>query len=424
MSRETPPPPVDIRTAVKKRADEIQAEDKTAPRPGKRFLSLDEMMAAPVAPEWLLDGYLTADTLVMLYGESTAMKSFVALDMGLCIASGTPWHEVKVSRPGPVAYVAAEGGVGMRKRIRAWATEHHLATPAPFYTLPEPAALPDGPDMDALVVGLEEIAGQHGPLRLVVLDTLARTFGGLDENSSRDMSVYVAALDRLRTTFGCAVLVVHHSGLADKSRARGSSVLRAALDWEMSLEVKDEVRTLSVTKAKDYEAPAPRGFRPKSVGIGWPDPSTGAELTSCVLELTEASPRGRGPKMTGARGVALQALKLLHHGSGRVHLSDWRKEAYRLGVSDSEDLDAKKKAFQRAVKDLREMGRVETSDGYYWPVEEWGDKKGQSGDMSPVSPGVERGDKRGQPPLGGVPTCPLPGTDPMPRGENKEGGAV
>lgn len=423
MSEAPAPDPKAILEAVQGRAQAFQEADKTAPRFAKRFLSLAEMLSEPVAPDWLLDGFLTSDTLAMLYGESTAMKSFVALDMGLCVASGTSWHGAKVSRPGPVAYVAAEGGVGMRKRIRAWATEHKLKTPVPFFTLPEPAALPDGPDMDALVLGLEEIAAQHGPLRLVVLDTLARTFGGLDENSSQHMGMYVAALDRLRLTFKCAVLVIHHTGLADPRRARGSSVLRAALDWEMSLEVKDEVRTLTVTKSKDYEPPAPRGFKPKSVGIGWPDPATGGELTSCVLELTDASPCPRGPKLTGARGVALQALKLLHHGSGRVLLADWRKEAYRLGVSDSEDIDSKKKAFQRAVKDLREMGRVETSDGYYWPVEEWGDKKGQHGDMSPVSPGGVRGDKKGHTPIG-VSPCPLPGTDPTPKPESQEGSAA
>lgn len=404
-SDKTAPPNVaDIRAAVAGRTKQIQAEAPGVSRQAKRFLSLAEMLAEPVAPDWLINGFLTADTLAMVYGESTAMKSFVALDMGLCIATGTPWHGAKVSRPGPVAYVAAEGGVGMRKRIRAWATEHKLTTPAPFFTLPEPAALPDGPDMDALLAGLEEIVAQHGPLRLIVLDTLARTFGGLDENSSRDMGVYVAALDRLRLTFKCAVMVIHHTGLAAPQRARGSSVLRAALDWEMSLEVKDEVRTLTVTKAKDYEAPAPRGFKPKSVGIGWPDPATGNELTSCVLELTEATVAfGKGPKLKPKERIALETLESLAKDAkgGRIHIDVWREEAKRRGISTSTEKRARNKACKEAIESLLETGLVETFDDFYWLA----GTAGTSGNSSRPFQGGEPGTL----PFRGVPVVPTQG---------------
>lgn len=405
--QKTPPAPVDIRAAVKVRADEIQAEDKTAPRQGKVFLSFSEMLAAPVASNWLLHGYLSTDTLAMLYGESTAMKSFVALDMGLCIAAGLEWHGVKVSHPGPVAYIAAEGGAGMRKRMRAWALEHSICTELPFATLPAPVELLDGQDLDALIAGLEDIQQRHGKLCLVIIDTLARSFGGGDENSSKDMSAYVAALDSLRVKFGCAVLVVHHSGLQEKSRARGSSVLRAALDWEMLLEKREDVRVLTVTKSKDHEPPRPMGFKPKSVGIGWRDEETGNEITSCVLELSDECPRGRGPRLTGPKRVALDALKVRHATSGRVHITDWRQEAYRLGVSQSEEQDAKKKAFKRAVAQLLDANLVGVSNDYYWPIEDRGGQGGQQRDKSPVSPGA-RGGQKGHTSLEVSPLSPSP----------------
>lgn len=379
--------PGSILEAVQERTQFIQGEGKGASPGMKVFLSFSDMLAAPVAPNWLLRGYLNTDTLAMLYGESTAMKSFVALDMGLCIAAGLEWHGVKVSNPGPVAYVAGEGGSGMRARVRAWAKEHNVTTEIPFYTLPEPTEMLDSQDLDALIAGLEDIKQRQGELRLVILDTLARTFGGGDENSSKDMSAYVATLDRLRVKFGCAVLVIHHSGLQEKNRARGSSVLRAALDWEMFLEKRDDVRVLTVTKSKDHEAPLPMGFKPKSIGIGWRDPDTDCELTSCVLELTEDCPRFRGPKLKGAKRVALDALKGLKGTSNRVHIDDWRKEAYRLGVSESLDRKSLEKAFSRAVSSLLDTNHVGVSDGYYWPIEETGR---HSGDKSPVSPGVVR----------------------------------
>jgi len=66
------------------------------------FLPVWEMLRQPRLTEWLVKDYLEADTLTVLFGESGTMKSFVALDLGLCIATGTPWHGNEVKTPGPV----------------------------------------------------------------------------------------------------------------------------------------------------------------------------------------------------------------------------------------------------------------------------------------------------------------------------------
>lgn len=402
----TPPNITDIRAAVVGRTKQIQAEDKTAPRIAKEFLSFGDMLAAPVAPVWLLRDFLEAGTAAELYGESGSMKSFVALDMGLCLASGSEWHGAKVSNPGPVAYVAAEGGQGLRKRMRAWAIEHGINTEIPFYTLPEPTEMLDGPDMDALVAGLGDIAQRHGGLRLVILDTLARTFGAGDENSTRDMSAYVAAMDHLRNTFGCAVLVVHHTGHDKTDRARGSGALKAALDWEYSLEKRGELRVLTCTKSKDHETPPHKAFMPRSVGVGWRDPESGDELTSCVLDLTDYQGQTHGPRLKGANRIALDALRSLATTSSRVHINDWRKEAYRLGVSPSDELKSKQKAFKRAVSGLLDGGHVGVSDDYYWVIEASGGQGRHKGDTSPLSPGASGGQGR-HTPLGVSPMSPM-----------------
>jgi hypothetical protein len=84
------------------------------------------MLAEPRPTDWLLRGYLEAETLACLFGESGTMKSFLALDMGLCIASGLPWHGRDVPLAGPVVYVAGEGFRGLSRRIKAWLVAHHL----------------------------------------------------------------------------------------------------------------------------------------------------------------------------------------------------------------------------------------------------------------------------------------------------------
>ena len=48
---------------------------------------------------------------------------------------------------------------------------------------------------------------------VVVIDTLNRSLNG-NENDSKDMAAYIRAADAIRETFHCAVIIVHHCGIA------------------------------------------------------------------------------------------------------------------------------------------------------------------------------------------------------------------
>jgi hypothetical protein len=84
----------------------------------------------------------------------------------------------------------------------------------------------------------------------VVIDTLARTFGTGDENRQPDMNAFVNATDTLREALGAHVMVVHHSGVHDEKRERGSNVLRAAADTVVKVELHDE-RMLVINKSPE-----------------------------------------------------------------------------------------------------------------------------------------------------------------------------
>jgi len=67
-----------------------------------------------------------------------------------------------------------------------------------------------------------------------VVDTLARCTVGADENSGRDMSAVVDALDRVRMVIGSCVDVVHHSGKDLARGMRGHTSLLASLDTSIA----------------------------------------------------------------------------------------------------------------------------------------------------------------------------------------------
>lgn len=78
----------------------------------------------------------------MIYGESGCGKTFFVLDICLAIAKGSDWKGNKVKEAGRVAYIAAEGAMGFRQRLKAHTI--HYGVPLddlPFYLIE------DAPDL-------------------------------------------------------------------------------------------------------------------------------------------------------------------------------------------------------------------------------------------------------------------------------------
>ena len=102
-----------------------------------RLLSVAELEKMP-PPEWLVEPLLTVDSQAILFGAPGEGKSFVALSFALAVATGRDWLGHKVKQ-GPVVYIAAEGGRGIWKRVRAWQKENGIDSVASlFFVLAAP----------------------------------------------------------------------------------------------------------------------------------------------------------------------------------------------------------------------------------------------------------------------------------------------
>src|ERR1039458_1661886 len=110
-----PPLPCDEVNAIA--ASIFSAESKTRPNRSIRILNRAELRGLP-KPEFLIDGLLVRNSLAILYGDPGAAKTFLALDMGIRVATGSPWFGQEVSLA-PVVYVCAEGHSGIERRIMA-----------------------------------------------------------------------------------------------------------------------------------------------------------------------------------------------------------------------------------------------------------------------------------------------------------------
>lgn len=246
----------------------------TAARRLVQFARADAIALTPT--QWLIKGWLVRDSLAALVAPSGAGKSFLAVDWACRVATGTPWYGRDVEQ-GAVFYLAGEGRQGLRKRIAAWESFHKAPIAgAPLMVADGLPVLSESVTAAGVIEAMQEAADelffQSGcDPQLVVIDTLARAMAGADENSAQDMGALIGALDWMRQQWGCAVLVLHHTGHADAERARGSSALYAALDSEFLIKPGPTGFQLRATKAKDWRAPDPLALRWAEIEIAVPN---------------------------------------------------------------------------------------------------------------------------------------------------------
>jgi hypothetical protein len=271
----------------------------------------EDVSAEQAAIPQLVEDVLTAGGLSVMYGESNSGKSFLACDMACAIGSGREWLG-KRTVAGAVLYVAGEGSQSIKLRVLAW-RQRHGVNPAVAIVPCAVNMLDRGADVRKVVEACEAVQAHYGmPVSLIVIDTLARAFGGGNENASEDMGAVISNADRVRDKSNAHVLFVHHAGKDVSKGSRGHSSLKAATDTEIEVvgDSETKLHTAKITKQRDLGS---RGeelvskFHVVHMGVDqW-----GKPVTTCVVEQTteRSEPvipsKVKGDKLHGALIAAL-----------------------------------------------------------------------------------------------------------------------
>jgi hypothetical protein len=256
-------------------------------------------------PTWLIPNIIPASGIGMFYGPSGSYKSFLVLDMSLCLAFGISgqWGAPPVKND--VLFLAGEGSVATaKKRWPAWMEAHNIEfrndhrmivkNRVPFYT--------DTEGWENVKADLAELNAKPA---LIVVDTMARLSTGMDENSSKDATLITTFMEDLSRYFECFVLGIHHEGKDSNKGARGSSAFYANMDVVISTRLRQGGTELRVKKQKDADvSDEVHYFIPKEAG------------NSIVLQRSDALPeetKSAGPRYdwAGTQAVieAIGALK-------------------------------------------------------------------------------------------------------------------
>lgn len=245
--------------------------------------------------------------------------------------------------------------------MAAWGQHHEQGLGDTPLSVSTGAVALDAKGAEVVAAAIEGLALVQGMPRLVVVDTVARTMPG-DENSNRDMSAFVAALDALAARLGgVTILLIHHAGLSDADRGRGASALRAALDVEFKLEQRAPgLRVLTQSKTKESEPIEALAFELDRVTLdGWLD-DEGQPVTSAVMVPAELH-RVAGPKLKGAEADVMAAF------ADTADLSD--NSATRAAVRDlyckrhGGNPESAGRGFRRAMTALLAQGHLREDAG-------------------------------------------------------------
>ena len=253
---------------------------------------------------WLVTGLWSEQAVGIVGGEPKCCKSFLALDLAVSVASGTPClRRFVVPKAGRVLLYAAEDALHIvRHRLDGIAAAAGVALAdldiqvitAPVLRL----------DLAADRRNLAETVDRLRP-RLLILDPFVRLHR-IDENASGEVAPLLAYLRELQRRHGVAVLVVHHAkkggaGVRAGQALRGSSEFHA---WgDSNLYLRRDCDELSLT-VEHRAAPSPR---PLIVELAQQGLALALEVVERAKPVAAAAP-SLDERITTALAEAQEAL--------------------------------------------------------------------------------------------------------------------
>ena len=240
-----------------------------------------QMQSPPAMPDELIQGVLRRGHKMLLSSTSKAGKSFLMMELCICIAEGLPWLGFSCKQ-GRVLYVNLEiDPASCINRFieiyRAMGISEPNSGNVQVWNLRGKALR-----LDEMVPKLVRRA-RDMRLDAIVLDPLYKILTG-DENNASDMAYFCNQFDRISEALGCAVIYCHHHSKGAQGakramdRASGSGVFARDPDTILDmieLDMTDEVRDMVADRGAvpfrlEGNLREFRNFEPKNFWFTWP----------------------------------------------------------------------------------------------------------------------------------------------------------
>jgi hypothetical protein len=358
------------------------------------FTFLGDTPASP--PPELIKRLIPANGVVILGGQSSAGKTFTAIHMAKCLATGLPFFERRIVEKVGTAFIAAEGASLIHNRFAASLAKDSITDKLPIAWVKE---LPNFSTLE----GINAFIGQLKALdkrfqddfgvRLgqYTIDTVSATFALKKEDDNAEATATSKIMRRIADETGTVAIGVHHFGKAAESGLRGASAWRGCADVVLAaladvdqLSGKASNRELTCAKSRDGEQGPLSPFELEFIELGIDE--DGEPYGSCRVVPVEngASRFDKTKKLSrGARNLQDAIAEAMDSGGAvivpragmpavrAVKVCEVRAEFDRRYVAaDQAKPDAKRMAFKRALDhQLHQYGAGEyQGTDWIWPL--------------------------------------------------------
>jgi hypothetical protein len=246
-------------------------------------LHTTEAMASRPPARYRVKGVFMREAVASIFGPSGAAKSFLAMDMVYAISDDRDFFGGSVATC-DVVWICQEGADGLERRVKAIRKKYGADSGDRIQYIMEPFSLLYADDVNALIASIKAAGIGNG---VVVVDTLNAATPGMDENSSKDMGIAIAAVKRIRDECGGLVILIHHSGKDASKGLRGHSSLHAAMDTVIEVTREGDRRSWKLAKSKDGADGEEHQFRLQVIEIGIDE--DGEPVSSCVIVPEESA---------------------------------------------------------------------------------------------------------------------------------------
>jgi hypothetical protein len=336
-----------------------------------------------VEKDWLIKGVIAESETSMWCAPPGKLKSALATDMAIHLASGVDWRGYQSRKKCGVVYFALERADLVKRRLAAHRKRDDL-TGLPIAVAGGIINLMDPKSVDTIVTTIREAEKTFGrSVGFVVFDTYAKGIaaGGGDENQAKDQGAAIANLRRVQEQTGVHIAIISHTGKDEKRGARGSNAQDGDADVMVQIN-GDGTKVATVTKANDQAEGVLTKFKAEIAVLGTDE--DGDEITTAIISVdpcgsTESKPDKR-VNLTQTERRALDMLTNAVVDLGKdpppsnefpwrirvVSIDTWRTYCERGGLSDGKTEAASRMAFKWVTISLANKHRIGILDGHVW----------------------------------------------------------
>ena len=345
---------------------------------------------------WLIQDLVPEVGTGLLSGQWGTYKTFVALDMANAVMTGAPFIDFEVMRRGGVLFIAMEGQSEIVIRLQAVIENKNKegGRHAPFAWIETIPPLLVRGTIKQLIDITEHVAAKLKadfdlPLVMIVVDTMVAAAGydrPGEDNDTAVQSTINNVLSSLAIATGTFVLGIDHFGKDVTVGTRGSSVKEGNADIILATLGDKNVTGSGMSNCRLVLRKRRGGingeeipFTPSVIDMGVD--KHGKQITTVIINWHRGTQvhrttaadwgRGKGVKLLrtvimnmfaqeGTNGQQVRALKV-----DQVR-GEFAKAYYADGATERAKQEAKRQAFNRALRGAIDAGAVIVRDDRLW----------------------------------------------------------